>query len=171
MTERAHQSRLVLGMFAALAALCGCDRGAGTDYCRNHYAFHQDHIETIGVLEIDVAKQGDMAANLAMPAAVFGDLDAAVVRSRLGAADGILGLQVTEGACVLSVDDVSESAAGLDVVLTSDCGVGNKLEQVDVLLFEHWPQLEEVVVSVTTPATAKHFAVNRKCERPVFRLR
>jgi hypothetical protein len=169
--DRVDKARLLLGAVAVLAALGGCDRGHGTDYCKNHYAFHPNHLDTVGVLDIRVTEQGDFEARLAMPASAFGELDAVFAASLLGSADNVLGLQLAGTACAPSVDNVTDSAAGFDVTLTARCGAGNKLEQVDVLLFKQLPQLEEVVVSVTTPATAKYFAVNRKCDRPVFRLK
>jgi hypothetical protein len=52
----------------------------------------------------------------------------------------------------------------------SRCGAGNKIGQVDVLIFDSSPELEEVEVLVTTPATSKHFAISRQCDAAIFRL-
>jgi len=58
----------------------------------------------------------------------------------------------------------------ITAVYESRCGLDNKIGQLDILLFDTLPGLEEVEVTVTTPATKKHFAINRRCESAIFRL-
>jgi hypothetical protein len=52
----------------------------------------------------------------------------------------------------------------------SQCGEDNRLRQLDIALFDLLPNLDEVEVSMTTPATQKRFAINRQCDAPIFRL-
>ena len=45
-----------------------------------------------------------------------------------------------------------------------------RVRQIDVLAFDEFPELEELEVTMTTPATSKHFAISRQCENPIFRF-
>ncbi len=46
----------------------------------------------------------------------------------------------------------------------------DRLRQIDVSLFDQYPGLDEIEVSMSTHVTQKRFAISRQCERPIFRL-
>lgn len=146
-----------------------CTKNAEVDYCDNHYEFHADHLDTSATLTIDISKSGDLDGSLRVPYSNFGDETEANIRLLLGDPDNIFTLQ-TESACDVSVTGVSSSGYGLATKLFASCGSDNKLEQINVALFDHMAALEEVVVSVTTPATNKRFGISRLCDGPIFRL-
>ncbi len=62
------------------------------------------------------------------------------------------------------------TAEGREVNFEASCGLDNKIGQINVVLFDQLEALEEVVVSVTTPATSKRFGISRQCDGPIFRL-
>lgn len=45
-----------------------------------------------------------------------------------------------------------------------------RTRQIDVYAFDQLPELQEIEVTMTTPATSKRFAISRECPNPVFRL-
>jgi len=46
----------------------------------------------------------------------------------------------------------------------------DRLRQIDISLFDQYPDLDEVEVSMSTHVTQKRFAISRQCEKPIFRL-
>ncbi len=128
-----------------------------------------DHLDTLATLNINVSESGDLNGNLTIPATNFGDETDADIRSLLDDPANIFTLQ-TEVPCAVSATVVSSSDDGLETTLVANCGSDNKLGQISVALFEHMAALEEIVVSVTTPATAKRFGISRQCADPIFRL-
>lgn len=156
-------------LLVAATSLISCTKNEEVDYCDNHYEFHADHLDTSATLTIDISKSGDLDGSLTVPYSNFGDETEANIRLLLGDPNNIFTLQ-TESACDVSVTGVSSSGYGLETKLFASCGSDNKLEQVNVALFDHMAALEEVVVSVTTPATNKRFGISRLCDGPIFRL-
>ncbi len=146
-----------------------CTKNAEVDYCDNHYEFHADHLEASATLTIVISESGDLDGSLTVPDTNFGDETEANTRLLLDDPDKIFALQ-TEMSCAVSVTGLSSSGEGLETKLAASCGPDNRLRQINVALFEHMPALEEVVVSVTTPATTKRFGISRQCDGPIFRL-
>jgi hypothetical protein len=68
------------------------------------------------------------------------------------------------------VESISPTGEGREVNFAASCGLDNKIGQIDVVLFDHLEAIEEVVVSVATPATSKRFGISRQCDGPIFRL-
>ena len=144
-----------------VAFLCvgACSQSEGNDYCRNHYQFHAAHIDDIGRLTVDLTSDGVLSRRLELPNGIVdGELP-----------DGIFGLQ-TEIECTTTDVAVDSSNSGLVAKFESQCGEGNRLRQLDVSIFDLFPELDEIEVMMTTPVTQKRFVINRQCAAPVFRL-
>ncbi len=76
----------------------------------------------------------------------------------------------TENECAASSVILNETDNTVAASYESNCGADNKIDQLDILLFETLAALDEVEVTVTTPVTQKHFAINRQCDSAIFRL-
>jgi hypothetical protein len=57
-----------------------------------------------------------------------------------------------------------------DELLTLQFEDDDRLRQIDVSIFDQFPDLDEVEVSMSTHVTQKRFAISRQCDRPIFRL-
>ena len=173
MIEGKHK-RLVITVFLLVAPfLVACTEDDGTDYCKNHYLFHADHMDSIGSLEAELSAKGLLAVGLNLPYAALARDEAGQNRDSL--LESIL--QPGNVFSITSDHDCGPMTAtggagttGFEVEYESDCGAGNRIEQVNVLLFDLLRDLDEVKVSVTTPAAAKHFAISRQCDAAIFRL-
>jgi hypothetical protein len=151
------------------ASLGACGEDNGVDYCKNHYAYHSDHQDSVASLTIKLSEAGDLDGKLAMPDIVIREIADADVSLILGDVKNTFALQ-TETPCEVRVESISPTAEGLEANFKASCGLDNKIGQIDVVLFDHLEALEEVVVSVTTPATSKRFGISRQCDGPIFRL-
>jgi hypothetical protein len=62
------------------------------------------------------------------------------------------------------------STTAADELLTLQFEDDDRLRQIDVSIFDQFPDLDEVEVSMSTHVTQKRFAISRQCDRPIFRL-
>ncbi len=153
-----------------LALLAGCRQDEGFDYCKNHYQVHADHADSIGHLQADLDAEGQLVVTLRLPAsALAGGSDSTLLAEMLQGPERVYRVDSSQP-CSAPTVRVLEAERGVAVEYHSDCGRGNRISQVDVDLFELLDGLEEVEVHVNTPATSKHFAISRLCERAIFRL-
>lgn len=152
---------------AAMVSACGND--GGVDYCQNHDKVHASHLDSIATLAINVSDTGDIEGSLSIPNEAFGGATEADFESLLGDAKNIFALQ-SERPCDVSIASVVSSADGLDATFGASCGADNKLGKIDVSLFDSVNDLEEVLTTITTSATSKHFEISRQCDSPIFRL-
>jgi len=157
----------ILLLVAASLGACGKDDGA--DYCKNHYAYHTNHQDSLARLTIKLSEAGDLEGKLSIPDIVLRALTDADFLQILGDARNTFALQ-TDTPCEVKVERISPTAEGREVNFEASCGPDNKIGQIDIALFDHLAALEEVVVTVTTPATSKRFAISRQCDGPIFRL-
>lgn len=156
-------------LFLLAIAIVACTKDEGVDYCRNHGAFHAAHLSSIATLVLEVSDTGDLKGSLSIPRSTFGGVAESDLTALFGDAEKSFTLQ-SEHPCVVAVTDISMSAAGLEARFAASCGADNKLGKINVLLFGHLKQLEEVVASVTTSATSKRFGISRQCDSPIFRI-
>lgn len=162
-------------LLVSALVLAGCTEDEAMDYCKNHYRFHPEHRASLATLDVKLAADGRLDSELILPFALFGENEAAArgqlepIGHKLQAGRQFYRLQSarTCGAVTMS-HDFTET--GLRLVSTAQCGSDNKVEQVDVALFDTLPELDEIEVLVTTPATAKRFAISRQCAHALFRL-
>lgn len=121
----------LIGVVALLVAACG--QRSGTDFCRDHHLVHADHLDSIGMLTLEVAADGSVMKNLQLPLDLGDDIDVS--------------------------DFIALQIEGED-----------RLRQIDVSILDQIPGLDEIEVTMSTPATQKRFAISRQCESPIFRL-
>lgn len=157
-------------MVVAAFVLGACSSDDGADYCKNHYVFHPNHLDSIASLNIEISENGDLNGHLTVPRVVIGDMADQDLKQMFGDPGRSFTLQ-SEASCELSLTDIAVTADSLTANYAAGCGTDNKLGQVNVALFDQLTDLDEVVVSVTTPATAKHFGISRQCDKPIFRLK
>lgn len=157
----------MLSASLACLLLAACTAEKEPDFCRNHAQFHADHSATNARLRVEMTSAGDVTAELRLPTAITDQQSATAI---LRDAENVFTLQ-SESRCAATESVLEASADSVLASYSSRCGADNKLGQVDVRLFDTLPGLNEVEVSVVTPATQKHFAINRQCETAIFRLK
>lgn len=163
------QIRLALLPVTALV-VTACSGDDGTDYCKNHYVFHADHLESTASLNIDISADGDLDGRLTVPRTVVGDMPDSELEQLFSDPERSFTLQ-SETSCALSLTAIDVTANSLAANYAASCGADNQLGKINVALFDQWADLDEVVVSVVTPATSKHFGISRQCDKPIFRLK
>ena len=147
-------------------ALAACTPEVASDYCRNHHEIHAQHQDTPGTLSVTMTEQGLLKSELVLPIALFVGADA---RSMLEVVENVYSLQ-TEKDCREAEVSVTISGEHVSAAYQSHCGPENKIGQLDIALFDALPRLDEIEVTVITPAAQKHFAISRQCESAIFRL-
>ncbi len=154
-------------MFMSLLcfALAACAPEQAPEFCRNHALFHDEHLDSLASLNITMTEEGIIRSELSIPVSVR----AGVPSELLEDSHKVYSLE-TENECVASSVVLDETDSSVTASYESNCGADNKIGQIDVLLFETLAALDEVEVTVTTPVTQKHFAINRQCDSAIFRL-
>lgn len=147
-------------------ALAACSPEVAPEFCRDHAQFHAEHADTNGILSVTMTADGRIESEVRIPVAARGE---ALILNVLQDVDRVFALQ-TAADCTAAESTLHSSDGVIVAAYASECGAENKIGQIDVLLFDSLPDLNEVEVSVVTPATQKHFAINRQCESAIFRL-
>jgi hypothetical protein len=146
-------------------ALAACAPEQAPEFCRNHALFHAEHLDTLVSLNVTMTEDGIIRSELSIPISVMAGMPSELLED----SRKVYSLQ-TENECVGSVGTIDETGNSVAASYESNCGVDNKIGQLDILLFELVPALDEVEVTVTTPVTQKHFAINRQCDSAIFKL-
>lgn len=158
---------LITVLFAALS-LGACSSSDAGDYCKHHFEVHADHLESIASLNLFVSG-GDLSGELSIPGAALTGLAANEVDALFADAGNIFTVQ-SESECAVAVTASDRVSDAIGAHFEAHCGSDNKLGTIDITLFDHLAELDELEASVTTSATAKHFAISRQCDAPIFRL-
>ncbi len=146
-------------------ALAACAPEQASEFCRNHALFHDEHLDSLASLDVTMTAEGIIRNELSIPISVM----AGVPSKLLEDSQKVYSLQ-TEDECIASSVILDKTDNSVTTSYESKCGADNKIGQIDILLFETLAALDEVEVTVTTPVTQKHFAVNRQCGSAIFRL-
>lgn len=159
------------GLLLAGLALVACGGKEGADYCLNHYLTHAEHQATVTMLRIDVSNDGSLTAILTQPVESF----AKSVERQAGFPETLTDPEhvysiAGRDDCVHSTPRVSSRDGVFVAEYASQCGQGAALKLVNVSILESVPEIDEVEVTIQTPATSKHFAISRQCAAPIFRL-
>ncbi len=169
-----RHSKLSRFRFFAIATmvvvLSACTQQESEDFCDNHYLFHESHLESIGSLKLTHSSDGVLRAEFSLPVMLFETQAIERLSGILNEPDNVFSLQ-TEAACRSNGSDVTSGADLIVANYKMACDVGTRIKQVDVLLFDVVEELDEIEVHVATPATQKHFAINRQCDSAIFRFR
>ena len=156
--------RILIALFCFV--LAACSQEEVSDFCRDHAQFHDEHASSNGMVSVEMTVDGRVDTAVRLPAAIFGrDSTLAVLQD----VSKVYGLQ-TATECSAGETTLGSSEGMMIGKYTSNCGTDNKLSQVDILLFDSLPNLNEVEVSVVTSATQKQFTINRQCESAIFRV-
>ena len=160
---------LVVGMLAA------CVRQDSTDYCDNHYFYHESHVDNVGSLQITHSDDGRVDIIFSLPKSLIGRRSDPASPSEeqlieiLSDRDNVFAIQSVSD-CKATDGNVTSDDVNLTVGFHMDCNPETKIGQIDVRVFDVLPEVDEIVVQVTTPATGKYFAISRQCDSAIFRL-
>lgn len=149
--------------------LSGCIEEEADDYCRNHYAFHAEHVSETGRLRAELSEDGLLTVNLVLPPMVLESMQGNALINALGNPDNVYRIS-SASACQAATVSIEEGEDTIGAAYESQCGPDNRIEQLDVPLFDWIASLDEMVVDISTPATSKHFAISRQCDSAIFRL-
>lgn len=141
------------------------------DYCRDHFLFHEQHRAVTGTFEVRIDEDGRLTAELLQPVAAFpaDGKGLAVFVDALAHAENVYSAG-SSGQCSTTSESVIERDNLVTASYESRCNTENILKEVDVSIFDFADDLDEIVVTITTPATSKHFAISRQCSAAIFRL-
>jgi hypothetical protein len=157
-------TRLSLILFVCIV-MSACSGEEEVEYCKDHHLFHAEHRDELGTLAISMVDDGTLHSILTLPEPTLTEgLD-----QQLEDVQTVYSLK-TERDCAAATPTIRRADGYLIATYESGCGTDNKIGQLDFVLFNTWPSLEEIEVNVVTPVTQKHFAIIRQCESAVFRL-
>lgn len=146
-----------------VSGLMGCEKASEDPLCTNHAASHSGHIADVAKVNVVYSDVGAISATVVIPAKFVNGASSFEP-------DSLLSLKTTK-TCRAASPQVNEGDGVVEISLQYDCDADNTLEKAEVLLFEHYQDIQELEVHVNTPAVAKHFVLNRKCDRPIFKFK
>ncbi len=146
-------------------ALAACAPEQAPEFCRNHALYHDEHLDSLASLNVTMTEDGIIRSELSIPISVMAGMPSELFED----SHKVYSLQ-TENECAASNVILNETYNSVAASYESYCGIDNQIGQLDFLLFETLAALDEVEVTVTTPVTQKHFAINRQCDSAIFRL-
>ncbi len=159
--NRKRRHAVALGGLLATSLLVGCADPAEPDICRDHFTVHGDHAGAVSRLHIELDESGTVEGEFhladALPASLIDSLRAPG------------GLFRFEGQYDCN-PQFTGSDQGATLRFHARCGPETVVDELRVSVFDTLSELDELVVTVNTPATTKTFAVLRACPSPVFRL-
>lgn len=155
-------TRYIVILLCLLVA--ACTREPVSSYCNDHRAAHAQHQMEIAKLAVSYTGEGLVEVKVSLPVNKLNDdIDALTEISNVISMRG-------EKACDLISSEVNQEGAKATAHYSLDCGPDeNSLKQVDVKLLDTFPAIEEVEADITMPAVRKYFAINRQCEKPIFK--
>ncbi len=156
-------SKILLSLLCLALAACAPERAP--EFCRNHAQFHNEHLDSLASLDVVMTDEGIIRSELSIPVSVM----AGVPSELLEDSHEVYSLQ-TENECDASSVILNKAQMSVTAIYESNCGADNKIGEIDILLFEMLPALDEVEVTVTTPVTQKRFVINRQCDSAIFRF-
>ena len=117
------------------------------------------------MLAITMVDDGTLSSILTLPASALTE----GLGEQLENSQSVYSLQTARD-CAAATTVIRRENSKLIATYESRCGADNKIGQLDIVLFDKLPSLEELEVDVVTPVTQKHLAINRQCESAIFRL-
>jgi hypothetical protein len=156
--------------------LGACTKDEDTDFCKNHYRFHADHLNSIGSLAVRFSVDGKLRTEVSLPYTSLSasQTDPAVaftqIERLLEEPDRVYDIETVRACSTTKVLDLRQDGVSIGARYESDCGEGNRIGQLNIALFDEVPEIAELEIRVTTPAVGKHFVINRQCSAPIFRF-
>jgi len=154
----------------SLCLLAACAREPGPDYCKKHAAFHPDHAGRVGHLSIKYDEQGELGVSLEVPLSTPGMKPEAALLSALTDIESVVTIG-TRQPCAARPGQISTAAGRLTARYQVSCGSSNKLNSVDIAVFDVLQGVEELEVNIDTDAAGKHFLINRQCDSALFNFK
>jgi hypothetical protein len=160
-----------LVVLALCVALSACTKKETDDYCRNHYLFHAEHVEETGTFNVHVGDDGSLVSELVQPVSVFSGDNTRRTEfvNALRSAEQVYSAG-TDDQCSHSGTSVVEEGGVIRASYEATCDAASILKKVDVSIFDLADEIDELEVTIVTPATSKHFAISRQCSAAIFRL-
>lgn len=155
------KSHLVVTL-ALMTQLAACGDENTNTWCDNHNSVHQDHLDSITLVKVLYSENGDLRGTVTVP-----QTDA--TEMSLSKTEDIFNISAASS-CYYQPAKVAASNKKWQAEYKIECGTNNKLESVSIAVLENFPAVSEIEVYIETPATKKHFVLNRQCERPIFML-
>lgn len=147
----------------ALLFGAGCAKEADNGFCATHGPDHWQHRDEVAGLTVRYGADGALEGRLSLPAEDAGPAAAGVLAS----AEEVF---TTDANCVAEEQSVTREGGRLLGEYRLRCTGEAPLAALSVPLFDQLPELEELEVTMTTPAVTKHFLVHRRCERALFNI-
>jgi hypothetical protein len=143
-------------------------------YCEAHQQRHSSHLEIVTTVQIEHKQAGELEASIEIPhEALTEPVDhsmehgRAELVSRLRDVDQVFEIE-SASTCSEVLAQAEEINGQVSARYQFDCGADNKLNKISVVLFDNFPEIQEVEVRMTTPAVQKHFVINRQCSAAMF---
>lgn len=154
-----QQIERVCGLLLAMSLLAGCGQEVDSSFCVVHAAEHLQHREQAPQLQVDYTSNGELQVLLSLV-----DEQAALL-----AAAGPGDIIALPAHCAAQA--VQRSSREGRTLLQFQAACGDQLPaSLEVPLLLAYPDIEEVEVSMRTPAVRKHFIVHQQCERALFNI-
>ncbi len=168
-------AKRLAGVIISACLVGGCAEQDASDYCENHYLFHESHADKTAKLDIAYFEDGLVTVKFSLPHSIFGGEGVSSgatideIAGMLNDSENVFAVQA-DATCTETDVSVRTDAGLLSARYELDCGAGTKVGQLDILLFESVAALDEVEAFVKTPAASKQFAISRQCESAISRL-
>lgn len=168
---RQPKKSLTLTILALCVGLSACTKEEVDDYCRDHFLFHAEHLAVTGTLNVIVGDDGRLTSELSQPALVFSG-DSARRAEFVSALKDVQNVYSAgaDGQCSHSATSVVEERGVIRASYEATCDAASTLKKVGVSIFDLADEIDELEVTIVTPATSKHFAISRQCSAAIFRL-
>lgn len=154
-----RQINRFFGLLLAVSLVGACSQEIDRSFCSSHASEHWQHREQHPQLQIEYASSGELQVQLSLPE------ERAILLETATPGD-ILAMPPQ---CVAQPLQRS-SQQGL-ASLRFEAACGDQLPaSLGVPLLLEYPGIEEVEVSMRTPAVRKHFIVHHQCERALFNI-
>jgi hypothetical protein len=150
-------------------SIAGCTTDNKTDYCKNHYVHHANHLDSLAELDIELQADGIMRSKMQLPPSRSSSDGVRTELQLLQDFNKVFRIR-TDAKCEPGEARVETAHDSWLLTYTADCGIENRITAVEVEVFDRLPDLEEVLVSVVTAATSKTFVISRQCDNPIFRF-
>lgn len=139
--------------------LAGCSGEADRGFCASHASEHWQHANEHPRMSVEYTGDGALAVQLALPAG-------RVAHAGFAAPADILELPVQ---CIPGA--LQRAVAGKDELLQFQAQCGEEQPaNLSVPILDARQEIEEIEVTMTTPAVSKHFVIHQDCERAMFNV-
>lgn len=152
--------------FIAMAsgALISCSAGEDADICSNHQSVHDEHIDKVVQVEMDYSSSTRLIASTSVPLQLSNESNNALLMKSTEA------IQVnTRGSCQHQPVAVTERGGRIIYQYEVICGNDSNIDHIETRILDMLPEVSEIDVSISSPATTKNFVLHRDCSSPIYK--